>query len=142
MKEIGYIRAVKDGYASVIFKRKSGCGDNCAGCKSACAASSIATDIKDTLGVSVGDMVEINMPTKSFFTMTFWTYTFPLIMLVIGLAGSIFIFKNLGIKQYELLATLVGLLFLGISYSVLSHMDKKLGKKQSYSLEMTRILNR
>ncbi len=74
--------------------------------------------------------------------MTFWTYTFPLIMLVIGLVSSLLIFKNLGIKQYELLATAVGLVFLSISYSVLSHMDKKLGKKQSYTLKMTRILNR
>ncbi len=142
MKEIGYIKSVKDGYASVIFKRKSGCGDNCAGCKSNCGSNTITTDVKDTLGVSIGDMVEIDMATKSFFAMTFWTYTFPLIMLVIGLVSSLLIFKNLGIKQYELLAAAVGLVFLSISYSVLSHMDKKLGKNQSYTLKMTRILNR
>ncbi|WP_251862598.1 SoxR reducing system RseC family protein [Clostridium sp. Marseille-Q2269] len=142
MKEIGYIKSVKDGYASVIFKRKSGCGDNCPSCKAGCGSKSIATDVKDTLGVSIGDTVEIDMPTKSFFTMTFWTYTFPLIMLVIGLVGSILIFKNLDVKKYELLGTAVGLVFLAISYSILSHMDKKLGKKQSYNLKMTRILNK
>lgn len=65
--------------------------------------------------------------------MTFWTYTFPLIMLVIGLVSSLLIFKNLGIKQYELLATAVGLIFLSISYSVLSHMDKNWVKTKLHS---------
>lgn len=138
MKEVGYIKSINNGYASMMFKRKSGCGDNCASCKAHCSAASITTDVEDTLGVAVGDMVEVDIQTKSFFAMTFWTYIFPLIMMTIGLVISLIIFKKLGIKQYELLSTLVGLVFLAIAYSILGKIDKKLGKSQEYNIKMLR----
>ena len=140
MKEVGYIKSVADGYASVIFKEKSGWGDSCADCKSSCSSSSIVMKTKDNLGVQSGDMVEIKIKSKSFFTATFWIYVFPLIMLVFGLVGSLFIFKNLGIKHFETYSIIVGLVFLGISYYILGHIDKKLNKNQNYNIEMVRIV--
>lgn len=95
---------------------------------------------KDNLGVQSGDMVEIKIKSKSFFTATFWIYVFPLIMLVFGLVGSLFIFKNLGIKHFETYSIIVGLVFLGISYYILGHIDKKLNKNQNYNVEMVRIV--
>src|SRR3712207_6950686 len=85
MTEVGYITSVNGKYASVNFKRKSGCGDNCATCKAACKASAITTDIENTVGGKVGDKVKVEMEQKTFDRMVFLVYIFPLIMMICGI---------------------------------------------------------
>lgn len=140
MLEVGYVTAIKDDYALVSFKRKSGCGDNCASCSSGCTPSNSVVDVKNILNASVGDEVQVGLETKSFIQMTLWVYGFPLIMLFIGIFTGNHYFQKLGFKSYELLSFLLGIILLCVSYSLLSVVDKKASKDTKYDLKMIKVI--
>lgn len=139
MLEEGYVKFVKDDSASIMFKRKSGCGDSCAHCKSGCSSLNSVVDIKNTLNAAVGDKVQVSLDTKSFFKMAIWTYGLPILMTILGIIIGYITFPKLGFKNYELLSSLLGLIFLTVSFLLLSSIDKKLSKNKKYSLYMVQI---
>ncbi|MCD3217093.1 SoxR reducing system RseC family protein [Clostridium botulinum C] len=140
MTEVGYITSVNGKYASVNFKRKSGCGDNCATCKAACKASAITTDIENTVGGKVGDKVKVEMEQKTFDRMVFLVYIFPLIMMICGIGIGTVIFSSAGYKNYEMLSFLLGIVALAISYVILHYFNKKNAKKNNYSLRIIEVI--
>lgn len=140
MTEVGYITSVNGKYASVVFKRKSGCGDNCATCKAACSASAITTEIENTAGGKVGDKVKVEMEQKTFNKMLALVYVFPLIMMICGIAIGIKVFSQAGYSNYEMLSFLLGVVALVISYTILHFFNKKTAKKNNYSLKIVEIL--
>ncbi|MEA4826967.1 SoxR reducing system RseC family protein [Clostridium sp. JNZ J1-5] len=142
MTEVGYVSSVHGDYVSVSFKRKSGCGDNCASCKAGCAATSVTTDIKNTLGAKKGDKVKIEMQQSAFNKMLLWVYVFPLIMMAIGIGVGTKVFKAAGYASYEMLSFLLGLAALAISYMVLNLYNKKVSNKHEYTLQMTEIVEK
>ena len=140
MTEVGYIKDIKGQYALVLFKRKSGCGENCAHCGAECSSESSTVEIKNTLNAKKGDYIQVSLQTKAFFKMTMWAYIFPLIMLFIGIVlGNNYFFK-LGYKNYELFAAITGLFSLVLSYFILGIIDKKMSKDSKYELHMEKIL--
>lgn len=139
MKEVGVISGVNEGKAYVSFKRKSGCGDSCASCKSKCGAAFITTEIANPLNAKLGDKVDVEIENKSFNKMMFFAYILPLIMMIIGTAGGIAIFKNLGYKSYELFGFLIGMTCLGLSYYLLKKINDKMKKENQLMLKITKI---
>lgn len=140
MTEIGYVASIHGEYASVVFQRRSGCGENCAHCKAGCEVSSVTTDIKNTLGAKRGDKVKVEMNQKAFNTMLLWVYIFPLIMLALGISIGTKTFQSMGFANYELLSFFVGILALAISYFILNKYNKRASKNDDYTLQMTSII--
>ncbi|OFI07253.1 positive regulator of sigma(E), RseC/MucC [Clostridium acetireducens DSM 10703] len=140
MEEYGYVKDVKDGLAVVQFKRKSGCGDNCAHCSAQCDAPPLTVDIRNTLNAEKGDKVKIEMDGNKFIKLSAITYGIPFVFLIVGIVIGLNLFKHMGYKNYELLGSLVGFVFLAISYSILSIIDKKLKPTDNETLSMTEVI--
>ncbi|MCY6959750.1 SoxR reducing system RseC family protein [Clostridium brassicae] len=142
MTEIGYITGISGEYALVKFKRKSGCGDNCATCKSSCGAKEgVSVEVKNILNGKVGDKVKVSIEEKFLNKMIALVYVFPLIMMIIGIGVGLKIFKDIGYSNYELFSFLLGMVFLIISYGVLNIVNKKKVKNKEIILEMIDIIN-
>lgn len=140
MVEIGYVKSVSGKYANVAFKRKSGCGDNCANCGGSCSVPNSIVKVENILNASVGDQVQINLETKSFLKMTFWAYGFPLIMTILGVLIGNTYFPKLGLKNYEMFSAALGVILLSISFMLLSVIDKKVSSKSEYDLKMIKVM--
>ncbi len=142
MNEVGIVKEVKGDTAYIVFKRKSGCGDNCGHCSGGCSQNFSIVDVKNSLGASKGDKVEVGIGEKSLYKMTALVYGFPLVMLLAGVIFGNSFFSGLGLGNPEAYAIILGLLLLAVSYSVLRSVDKKLSKDKDYSLKMIKILER
>ncbi|MHC1719832.1 MAG: SoxR reducing system RseC family protein [Clostridiaceae bacterium] len=140
MKETGFVKEIDGEIAYIVFKRKSGCGDNCGHCSGSCPAEFTIVNVKNALGASIGDQVEVSMEEKYLYKITLLVYGFPLFMLILGVFLGIKWFYGLGYKNYEFFAAFSGLLLMGISYFIISRIDKKLSKNNNYSANMIRIL--
>ncbi|QGU95547.1 sigma-E factor regulator, RseC/MucC family protein [Clostridium bovifaecis] len=140
MTETGYVTSIRGEYALVSFKRKSGCGDNCASCKGGCVSPGVTTEIENTLGAKIGDQVKVEMQQKAFNKMLLWVYVFPLIMLAIGIGAGTKVFGSLGYGNAEILSFLLGVGALAISYWVLNKVSRKTAEKEEFTLRMTQIV--
>lgn len=140
MKEVGVVSQLNGEKAYVSFKRKSGCGDSCGSCKSKCGAAFITTEIANPLNARIGDKVDVEIENKSFNKMMFFAYILPLIMMIIGMAVGIKIFKNLGYATYELFGFAVGMVCLGLSYYLLKKINDKMKNNNLSLLKITRII--
>lgn len=142
MVEVGYVKAVNGEYASLVFKRKSGCGDNCAHCGSNCSMETSIVDVENTLNASVGDLVQVSLEANSFLKMNLWVYMFPLISMIIGIVVGNSYFSKLNFKNYDILTAFTGIIFLVLSFFILSTIDKKMSKDSRYKLHMTKIIEK
>lgn len=140
MTEVGYITSIQGESASVVFKRKSGCGDNCASCKAACASASVTNKIENTLGANKGDKVKVSIEEKIFNKMVVLAYIFPLIMMVAGIGSGTVVFKEAGYANYEMLSFMLGMMLLTISYLILNVLNKKNKKNKNQILRMVEII--
>lgn len=140
MTEIGYIKAIHGEFASVVFKRKSGCGDNCASCKAACASAAVTNKIENILGANKGDRVKVSIEEKLFNKMLLLAYIFPLIMMVVGIGIGTVVFKQADYSNYEILSFMLGMILLTISYLILNVFNKKNEKNKEQILRMVEII--
>ncbi|GAA0178542.1 SoxR reducing system RseC family protein [Clostridium sediminicola] len=140
MKEIGVVSQVNGEKAYVSFKRKSGCGDSCACCKTKCAAAFITTEIANPLNAKIGDKVDVEIENKSFNKMMFFAYMLPLILMMIGTAIGINVFRNLGYASYELFGFAIGMTFLALSYYLLKKINDKMRNDNELLMKITKIL--
>ncbi|WP_040327302.1 SoxR reducing system RseC family protein [Clostridium ihumii] len=139
MEQDGVVKKINGDTADIAFIKKSGCGGNCGSCKSPCPSDIIIIPVKNTLDAKVGDKIKISVGKEAFSNMTFWAYVFPTIMTLIGLIGSMFLFKSLNFKSYEVLSVVVGIIFLVISFLISSKLNKK-AKDGSYNFKMIKKL--
>lgn len=140
MDQIGFVSRVDGDRAEVIVRRVSSCGDKCTSCKGGCSVPGIKMTIKNTLRAKPGDYVEIRMNTNIVLKSAFLVYVLPLVLMVLGISLSIYLFKNLGYSNYENLGFITGLVFLGFSFIILKLYDKKIKKNKNYKFEMVKIL--
>lgn len=137
MEQKGRIKKINGNIAEVAFIKKSGCGGNCSGCKGSCPSDMLVINIENTLNASVGDEVLVSIHDKTFSKMTFWAYFFPTIMTLLGLIGGIVLFKSLGLKNYELYGSVIGILFLLFSYIMSGRFNKR-KNDNPFTFEMIR----
>lgn len=140
MDQIGYVISTNDDYATIDVRRTSACGDKCGSCSGGCSVPATRINIRNTIGAEVGNFVEIEMETKNLLKSAFIAYVIPLLMLIIGIAGGISMFKSIGLANYELLGFFTGLFFLGISFLILRVIDNRIKKNKSNELKLVRIL--
>lgn len=140
MNEIGFVKGIEGDTAHVIFRRKSGCGDDCGSCAGGCSADLMTVDVKNILNASAGDMVEVSMEEKYFYKAMALVYGFPLLMLMVGVAVGNSLFAMAGIEGHELFGVMLGFLLMAISYLIISRIDKKISKNKNYNTSMIRII--
>lgn len=140
MQQRGYVSRADDKEARVIIRRESACGDNCGSCGGGCDDSkSITLDIENTLSAKVGDYVIIESKSSTILKSAFIAYIMPLIFMIIGVLVGMTVFESLGYANYETIGFIIGLLFLGISYFVLKHIDNKYFRDNDGLFEMVLI---
>lgn len=140
MDQIGYVVDTKDEIAVVDVRRTSACGDNCNSCGGGCNIPAMRVEIKNTIQAKVGNFVEIEMETKSLMKSAFIAYIIPLVMLIGGIAGGIYIFQSMGYTNYESLGFITGLVFLAISYYMLRAIDNIIKNRNSAELKIIKVL--
>lgn len=142
MVEKGRVINVKDKTARIEIKRVSACGDSCASCKGGCETTNHYVDAVNNVGAKPGDMVDIEMSTKTFMSAVAITYGIPLIMLIIGIASGGTLFKSIGINiNSDIAGVLLGFGLMAISYIFINKLDKRHNKKGSITFEIVRILD-
>ncbi|OGO77367.1 MAG: hypothetical protein A2Y23_09915 [Clostridiales bacterium GWB2_37_7] len=141
MKEIGIVTSIKDNMAKIQIKRVSACGESCASCKGGCVPTNTYVDVKNNIKATVGQHVEIEMNTGIVFNAIFLNYVIPLFMLIIGIfiGSSLADTMKLNISK-DLLAVLVGLVLMAISYLLVHKFDKRLKKTGKVNFKITRII--
>lgn len=135
MNETGTVSKIKrNGNVVVCFDRKSAC-DQCRMCAVSKNGKTVEVVLKNTLGVDVGDKVEVTMGSKYVLTAAVIVYVIPLILVAI----AVFAFSPLG-EIAQIIASMVAL-FLGLALAVV--LDKcVVRKKKGFVPEMTRIVTR
>lgn len=135
MIESGTVTKIKRGGNVVVsFDRKSAC-DQCRMCAVSKGGKTVEVIMKNTLGVGVGDKVEVTMGSKYVLTAAVIVYVIPLILVAI----AVFAFIPMG-ETAQIIASVVAL-FLGLGLAVI--LDKfVVRKKKGFVPEMTKIITR
>jgi len=123
MEQIGKILTIEDNYATVLIKRPTACGENCAMCKG-CETSSQKAKVLNPINAKIGDTVKIELSTSKVLFASFAVYILPLIAFIIGYAA------------FDLFW---GLIFFIVPFAALWTFDKKLAAK--YTGTITTIID-
>ena len=140
MEQMGVVKKVFSGKVEIEVKRVSGCGENCKSCGGGCDGPKHLVILPNSIGAKVGDMVEIIGETKNILKYTMIVYMIPLTLLILSILISTSILKKAEISNHEPISFLIGLVFLAIGYFIVKIVDKKIGKKDSNAIKITRII--
>ena len=140
MKELGKVVRVEDEYLEIYIERTSAC-DKCNRCISADAQNQMLLRAKPYKNASIGDILEIEQKTSTFLSAVFTAYIIPLIAFIIGTVIGLFGFGDHGQGARELYSILLGLLFLAITYLIISYVDKRYFKKSGKFLPRVKCIN-
>ncbi len=80
MREQGIVTKTENGMATVLVKRKSACGDNCATCKAACSLGERGIIVKNDIDAKTGDEVAFEMDTAKVLKTAFLVYILPILV--------------------------------------------------------------
>lgn len=135
MNQVGYVTRVNGNLANVMFKRMSGCGDNCASCGGSCEVPPMLLEVENTASAKPGDSVEVLMEDNTFFKFTFFAYVLPLIFMLTGIGVGHVFFKD------DLISIFMGFGFLAVSYVILRLVNNHHVKNNKPSVSMIKILS-
>ncbi|MBU5483110.1 SoxR reducing system RseC family protein [Clostridium sp. MSJ-11] len=134
MNQVGYVTSINGDKVNVIFKRMSGCGDNCSTCSGHCESPPLILDMDNMISAKPGDVVEVVMEDDTFFKLTFFAYALPLMLMLLGIAVGYFLTKS------ELVSAFSGLGFLAVSYGILRIVNNKHKKERKETVSIVRII--
>lgn len=138
MDQVGKIEKINGNKATILVKRISACGDNCASCSSACKVNGIKIETEVTDDIQVGDYVEITTENDVMFKHILMLYGMPLVLMI----GTIFIVNALmnGNSNKDAISALAGLASLVVSHFILKSYDKNEMKKNSIKYTVAKKL--
>ena len=84
MKEEGIVKSVSGEFCSVVVRRKTACGDNCASCSGACKMNFGQVTAKNSAGAKAGDSVVIEMESNKVLFSAFLVYILPILVFFIS----------------------------------------------------------
>lgn len=112
----------------VLLMKSSACGD-CSSC-GGCETKLVSMDLDNTIGGKVGDIIEVKMDEKQVLKGTAIMYVLPLLGLLLGVVlAHIYQIKYLG-EVNDLMDFGVGLIFLLLTWIIVSKIDKKFNANQ------------
>lgn len=140
MRREGKITGVEGDNATVVLMKHSACGD-CGACQMGHENMNIKIEALNTASAKVGDKVLVDMDSPDVLFAAFIAYGIPLIMLIIGIAGSAFLFNKLGMtNNLELYSLIIGVVLLTATYVVIKKQDNKFKESKKYLSIITEII--
>ncbi len=140
MQQRGFVSKSDEHLARIIIQRESACGHGCDSCGGGCSdGNSIILELENTLGVKKGEYVIVESKSSTILMTAFVAYIMPLILMIAGVFIGMKVFEYLGYLNYETLGFFVGMVFLGLSYFILKHVDNKYFKGNDSLFEMVAI---
>lgn len=122
MNQIGTVKSISGNIATITVKRKSSCGDNCAGCSAMCKVPSVEVKADVIPDLKVGDIVEISSEDVNVLKYSFVLYGVPLVVMLAVIFISYYLFKG---ENGQLYAALLGILSLVLSHFILKKYEKR-----------------
>ena len=132
MEIIGTVVSANENKATVLVKRTSACGENCANCKGACETTKMKSVVENVVGAGVGDVVKIESNSADVVRAAFILYMAPILISIIAAVFS----YSFGLSDILTILIFAGCFFL--SFFVLKLFEKKIVPK-SY---ITKIIKR
>lgn len=142
MNQDGYIVEIVDEETAIMrMMRMSACA-KCGKCMNASSESEeILVEVDNTIGAKVGDHVMVNMEHINVMKATFLVYVIPMVLLIVGIVGSYYALNAIGFAgPTEVVAAIIGIALMGLSYIYLKINDKKFKESREYVPVVTKIL--
>ena len=142
MNQEGYIVEILDENTAVLrMMRMSACA-KCGKCMSASSESEeILVEVDNAIGAKVGDHVVVSMEHINVMKATFLVYVIPMVLLIVGIVGSYYALNAIGFAgPTEVVAAVIGIALMGLSYIYLKINDKKFKESREYVPVVTKIL--
>ena len=130
LNAVGEIVEIKENRAKVVFKRQKACGD-CRACASF-GTDSVITEVENTLGVKVGDRVEIALHAPSVMKAGLIMYGIPLAALIAGVL--------IGSRIGDLAAALFGIGGAALAFAAIRVFEPKFKSMGEFDPKMTAVL--
>ncbi|NLZ25640.1 MAG: SoxR reducing system RseC family protein [Clostridiales bacterium] len=127
MIEWGTVVKLKGDKAVVRFNRKSAC-DNCRMCAVTKDGMKVEVVVKNTLNLSVGDSVAVEMGERFVLTAAVIVYIIPLLLVGLGIYLGLFI--------SDLMSAIFAVAGLVLGFIIAISIDKQLKKKKGFSPRM------
>ena len=137
MDERGEIVALQDRNAVIMVHRSDMCG-KCGACEMGEQAGEMFLTIPNRLHGEVGDFVQLELASGQVLKASAIAYVFPLFALILGVMAGILLGPRYGLNA-ELTASILGLLFAGLSFLVIRGMEPHFKKLQHFSPQMVSV---
>jgi len=140
MNQDGYIVEIIDEDTAIMrMMRMSACA-KCGKCMNAASESEeILVEVDNAIGAKVGDHVMVSMEHINVMKATFLVYV--MILLIVGIVGSYYALNAIGFTgATEIVAAVIGIALMGLSYIYLKINDKKFKESREYVPVVTKIL--
>lgn len=132
MEQIGIVRSIQEGCATVLVKRTSACGENCAHCKGGCISTSTEAQVINTLDAKVGDVVKIETDTVGVIKAAIILYFLPCLLAIFCAITASVIFCS---SYVPVIAATIAFV---LSFVVIKQIDKKIAPVS----EITKIIGK
>ena len=140
MKEQGIVTRIISGrLVEVAFQRSEACA-KCRACHDV-GQGMVGIEAVNEVGAKREDIVEIDIPSEELIRGSIMVFLFPIFFLVVGyLLGSYFM-RLLGFQGWEEgVGVVSGLLFLVLSFYVVSWYDKNIRQKDALRAHILKII--
>lgn len=134
MEQIGTVVSSDGKRAMVQYKRSSACGENCASCSAKCKDTKHMASVLNPIHAEVGQIVKIEMDSRSLLGLSFIAYMVPLLMMALG-----YIIAN-AIWHNDIVSDLSAVALLLLTFWVLHRLDKTISQKEKYQSRITKII--
>lgn len=142
MNQDGYIVEIIDENTAMLRMMRMSAWAKCNKCVTVSSESEeILVEVDNSIGAKVGDHVMVSMEHMNILKATFLVYVIPMILLIFGIVGSYYILDGIGFSGVkEVVATIIGIILMALSYIYLKINDKKFRESREYVPVVTKIL--
>lgn len=136
MIETGIVKEVFENKAKISIQKHSAC-KKCGVCKYDAESKTLTAEAVNNIGAKEGDEVEVAMDFDVLMSASLIAYIIPLIMFIIGCAVGFYLIS----PANPIIALIVGIVFITITYFVIKMFDKRGRFKKKYSMQITKIIS-
>lgn len=136
----GIVVELQDEKAFVKISRNTAC-ENCGACHFDEKTLNLKVTAINKVNAKVGDRVELSLENINYFRASFYLYGIPLISMLVGIFGGLFIFNKLNIEPSDIYSILLGLVTMGTSYLIIRSKRHSFAENKKYMSVITGVLS-
>ena len=142
MNQDGYIVEIIDEDTPMMrMMRMSACAKCGKGMSASSVSEEFLVEVDNTIGAKVGDHVVVSMEHINVMKATILVYVIPMVLLIVGIVRSYYALNAIGFNgATEVVAAVIGIALMGLSYIYLKINDKKFKESREYVPVVTKIL--